>query len=177
MGAGTNHLPRIRGRVVAARGRWVGPSVFLPRSEWVIVPMSDTSSVGDPHSRTWLGLSWSAWMPLMAAHPLALAQLPSAPGLYRIRRAELPGEVLWTGWARTGVREVVERLARQVHLPLEPYDDPSGPALSLWKARVDASASFQVSGAPVDLRGEVAATIVHEVANWARNKTVPRNDE
>lgn len=113
----------------------------------------------------------------MAAHPLALAQLPGEPGVYRIRRAGTPGEVLWTGWARSGVREAVERLARQVHMPLEPYDDPTGPALSLWRARVYAAASFQVSGAPVDPHSDMEAILVHEIARWTRNKTVPSNDE
>ena len=139
--------------------------------------MSNLPSVEDSHRRDWLGLAWSAWMPLMAAHPLALAQLPAAPGIYRIRRADSHGELLWIGWARTGVRAAVERLARQVHMPLEPYDDRTGPALSLWKARVHASASFQVSGAPADPSGEVGMTLMHEIANWTRNKTVPSNDE
>ena len=139
--------------------------------------MSNKSTVEDPQSRDWLGLRWSAWMPLMAAHPLALAQLPAAPGVYRIRRVGKPGDVLWTGWARSGVREAVERLARQVHMPLEPYDDPTGPALLLWKERVLVSASFQVSGAQVDPSGDMAATILHEIAHGARYKTMPPYDE
>ena len=139
--------------------------------------MNNSSSIGSSLSRDWLGLRWSAWMPLMTAHPLALAQLPTDPGVYRIRRADPTGEVVWIGWARTGVRVAAERLARQVYMPLEPYDDPNGPALTLWKARVHASASFQISGAPLDPCNEVAATIAHEIANWARNKTVPSNDE
>ena len=32
------------------------------------------------------------------------------------------------------VRETVERLSRQVHLPVRPYDDPASPALALWLA-------------------------------------------
>jgi hypothetical protein len=72
----------------------------------------------------------------MAAHPLALAQLSSAPGVYRVRRAGMSHDLLWIGWARGGIREAVERLSRQVHMPIEPYDDPTGPALTLWKERV-----------------------------------------
>jgi hypothetical protein len=138
--------------------------------------MNIVPSVGNPHDRDWMGLKWSAWMPLMAAHPLALAQLPAAPGVYRIRRADSTGEMLWTGWAHAGIRVTVERLARQVHMPLEPYDDPTGPALTLWKARVRETASFQVSGAPVDPSSDVGVTLVHEIAKWTRNKTVPSND-
>lgn len=96
-----------------------------------------------------MGYRWSAWMPLMAAHPLALAQLPSEPGLYRIRRVDHPGELAWIGWAERGVREVVERLSRQVHLPIEPYDDPNSPARALWQLRRDELASFEVSGTPL----------------------------
>jgi hypothetical protein len=86
----------------------------------------------------------------MAAHPLALAQLPSAPGVYRVRQAGRPDELVWVGWARGGIRTSVERLSRQVHLPLQPYDDPTSPALTLWQARMRAAASFEVSGAPVE---------------------------
>ncbi|HEX6506435.1 MAG TPA: hypothetical protein VF221_02275 [Chloroflexota bacterium] len=103
-----------------------------------------------PTSRIWLGLPWTAWMPLMAAHPLALAQLPSGSGLYRIRFAGRDGEILWLGWAESGVRETVERLSRQVHLPVEPYDDPRAPAHLLWTMRRKTRVSFEVSGLEID---------------------------
>lgn len=93
-----------------------------------------------------MGLRWSAWMPLMAAHPLALAQLPSDAGLYRLRRAGRPGQVLAVFASEHGVRETVERLSRQAHLPLEPYDDPTAPARLLWNGR-RSGLQFEVSGA------------------------------
>jgi hypothetical protein len=92
-------------------------------------------------------------MPLNAAHPLALAQLPLAPGLYRIRRSDRPGELEWVGWAGRGVREVVERLSRQVHLPVAPYDDPESPARALWLLRQRKGISFEVSGTAVESGG------------------------
>ena len=97
-------------------------------------------------------------MPLMAAHPLALVQLPTQRGLYRVRRAG-SRELEWIGWAERGVREVVERLSRQVHLPVQPYDDPTVPAGLLWRMRHQEGASFEVSGAAVlDVRdGEKCA--------------------
>lgn len=98
-------------------------------------------------SRVWMGLRWSAWMPLMAAHPLALAQLPSEPGLYRVRRADSRDRLGWIGWAERGVREVVERLSRQIHLPVQPFDEPQSPALALWTLRRTSSVTFEVSGA------------------------------
>jgi hypothetical protein len=91
-------------------------------------------------------------MPLNAAHPLALAQLPLAPGLYRVRRADRPFDLELVGWADRGVREVVERLSRQVHLPVAPYDDPANPALSLWRLR-RTGISLEVSGAAVESGG------------------------
>lgn len=91
-------------------------------------------------------------MPLNAAHPLALAQLPLAPGLYRIRRADCPSELVWVGWADRGVREVVERLSRQVHLPVAPYDDPDSPALALWNLRRQ-GVSLEVSATAVEAGG------------------------
>jgi hypothetical protein len=99
----------------------------------------------EPEHERWMGLHWSAWMPLMAAHPLALAQLPSFPGVYRVRRAGSRHELLWIGWADEGVRQTVERLARQVYLPVEPYDDPQHPARRLWLAR-RLGTGFEVSG-------------------------------
>jgi hypothetical protein len=107
--------------------------------------------VHDHITTTWMGLRWSAWMPLMAAHPLALAQLPSQPGLYRIRRTDQPERLEWIAWEARGVREVVERLSRQVHMPVLPYDDPHSPARALWQLRRDRGISFDVSGAPLDV--------------------------
>lgn len=107
--------------------------------------------VAAPSSPAWLGFRWTAWMPLMAAHPLALAQLPSLPGIYRIRRVDRPEELEWIEWEGRGIREVVERLARQVHLPVRPYDDPGSPAMRLWDLR-RAGMSFDVSGTPLPAR-------------------------
>lgn len=103
-------------------------------------------------TRHWMGLRWTAWMPLMAAHPLALAQLPYGRGVYRIRRAGRLDRLEWIGWDGRGVREVVERLSRQVHMPVQPYDDPRSPAALLWGLRQAEAAQFEVSGAalPVD---------------------------
>ncbi len=101
--------------------------------------------------RDWMGYRWTAWMPLMAAHPLALAQLPSVPGLYRVRKSGERHRLEWAGWEPRGVRQIIERLARQIHLPVAPYDDPSVPATILWMIRQQDGASFEVSGAPLDL--------------------------
>lgn len=99
----------------------------------------------------WMGYPWTAWMPLMAAHPLGLAQLPSQSGLYRLRRTGGGGRLVWAGWAGRGVREVVERLSRQVHLPVEPYDDPLSPARELLLLRRREGASFEVAGTPLEM--------------------------
>lgn len=98
-----------------------------------------------------MGFRWTAWMPLMAAHPLAMAQLPSMPGIYRIRRRGSPDHLEWIAWEGRGVREVVERLARQVHMPVRPYDDPTGPALRLWELRLREGTTFEVSGTALSI--------------------------
>jgi hypothetical protein len=132
--------------------------------------MRISSSSTTPAGEDWLGLRWSAWMPLMAAHPLALAQLPSVPGVYRVRQVGRPHDVVWAGWARGGIRAAVERLSRQVHLPLQPYDDPNGPALTLWQARVRAAASFEVSGVPVEPATAEGELIAHAIAESVSNE-------
>ena len=105
-------------------------------------------------ARDWLGHRWTAWMPLMAAHPLALAQLPEQAGLYRLRRAGATDRLEWIGWGPGGIRTVVERLSRQVHLPVEPYDEPASPAHRLWLLRCQEGAAFEVSGAALALDDE-----------------------
>jgi hypothetical protein len=137
---------------------------------------SVSSSLGS-ESHDWLGLRWSAWMPLMAAHPLALAQLPAAPGVYRIRRAGGSGGLLWVGWGRRGIREAVERLSRQVHMPVQPYDDPDSPALTLWKKHIHDGMSFEVSGAPLDPTTEDGGPTAHEVIRYMSLAPVPLSDE
>jgi hypothetical protein len=108
-------------------------------------------------------------MPLNAAHPLALAQLPQAPGLYRIRRADCPSELEWVGWAERGVREVIERLSRQVHLPVAPYDDPDSPARALWQLR-RRGISLEVSGAAVESGGTQLAQSAWDSYRATRGK-------
>jgi hypothetical protein len=112
-------------------------------------------------------------MPLMAAHPLALAQLPSEPGLYRIRRSDRPACPLWICWEGRGVREVVERLSRQVAMPVKPYDDPNSPALVLWNLRHSKGASFEVSGASL-CHDEAESPIYRDALDAASRLTLSR---
>jgi hypothetical protein len=87
-----------------------------------------------------------------------------------VRQAGRPNELVWAGWARGGIRAAVERLSRQVHLPLQPYDDPAGPALTLWQARVRAAASFEVSGAPVDPATAEGKLVAYAIAQSVSNE-------
>jgi hypothetical protein len=139
--------------------------------------MNIPSTSTTPAGQDWLGLRWSAWMPLMAAHPLALAQLPSAPGVYRVRQAGRPDELVWAGWAQGGIRAAVERLSRQVHMPLQPYDDPTGPALILWQARVRATAGFEVSGAPLDPATDQGKLVARAITQPIEYRPFPPSDE
>jgi len=87
-------------------------------------------------------------MPLLAAHPLALQQLPEAPGLFRIRR-EREDKPLLVEHAPRGVRQAVDRLARQVRLPVPPATG-SSVAARLWSEHRKSGIGFQVSGAVAD---------------------------
>jgi hypothetical protein len=83
-------------------------------------------------------------MPLAAAHPLALQQLPESPGLFRIRR-ERGADVFYFGAARAGLRRELERLARQIQLPRRPATTDAL-AVQLWESRQASGVGFQVSG-------------------------------
>lgn len=84
-------------------------------------------------------------MPLSAAHPLALQQLPEGPGYFRLR-FEGEAEAFRVEPAERGVREMVERLARQVRLPEAPAAS-GGLALELWRVHRQDGRGYQVSGA------------------------------
>lgn len=123
--------------------------------------MTGSDDIGEdvaPSAARWMGLRWTAWMPLMAAHPLALAQLPSGAGVYRLRRVDEGERVVGVYPATRGVRETVERLSRQVHLTVEPYDDPVSPARVLWDGR-RCGFSYEVSGAPIPHSEDVPAWV------------------
>lgn len=92
-------------------------------------------------------------MPLMAAHPLALAQLPAGSGVYRLALADSADRLCAVGWDDVSVRAAVERLSRQVHLPVAPFDDVSGDARQLWQLRRGGAKGFVVSGAACTLQG------------------------
>lgn len=127
-------------------------------------------------ARDWHGLRWSAWMPLNAAHPLALAQLTQAPGFYRIRSATRPVELIHVGYAAEGVRERVERLARQVRLAVPPNDTQIPEAVGLWEVHRARSVSVQVSGAAYDVAESDAdgllRVIVAEASAWQALESV-----
>lgn len=84
-------------------------------------------------------------MPLSAAHPLVLQQLPDGAGLFRIRR-EGSNEVMWTGPADDGLRMHIERLARRVRLREPPASDDEL-ANRLWEEMQRTGRDFQVSAA------------------------------
>ncbi len=84
------------------------------------------------HAPGWGGLQWTAWMPLIAAHPLALGQIPEARGFLRVKAVGRTG-LVYVGFVPDGLRFRVERLSRQVSLRLPPSADLA--AVELWEAR------------------------------------------
>lgn len=107
--------------------------------------MSDGLELDLRLDRGWLGLEWSAWMPLVAAHPLALQQLPEAPGIFRIR-TEREWAFVAVQPAEHGVRLEVDRLARQIRLAARPASSHEL-ANRLWREYRSRATGFQVSGA------------------------------
>ena len=107
--------------------------------------MTKNSQTGNEQIGSDKAQKWSVWMPLSAAHPLALQQLPEAPGLFRIRD-ERTHHMIYEGTSHLGLRVEIERLSRQIQLP-QPPTNANPLALELWHARHSSGASFQICGA------------------------------
>lgn len=61
------------------------------------------------------------------------------------------------------MRQVMERLSRQVHLPVAPYDDPYTDALRLWRLRRESHVEFDVSAAALDVSAEIGERAAEEL--------------
>jgi hypothetical protein len=104
-------------------------------------------------------------MPLAAAHPLALQQLPDATGVFRLR-SEGGSETIYVGAAPHGLRLEIERLARRINLRICPSSSDSL-AVRLWQIHRESGRGFQVSGASVP-SAEIALTLA-----WLRSEIHP----
>lgn len=83
-------------------------------------------------------------MPLAAAHPLALQQLPEAPGVFRLIK-EGANDLLEVGLAEKGLRLEIERLARRIRLAQPPASSDTL-AARLWRLHRREGSSFLISG-------------------------------
>lgn len=99
-------------------------------------------------------------MPLAAAHPLALQQLPDSPGFFLIR-SENSQEIMHIGWAKEGLRAYAERLARSVRLAQPPasHDDLAN---RLWNEHRRIGSGYQISGARQDIAGKVTLAMLRQ---------------
>jgi hypothetical protein len=97
-------------------------------------------------SATWCGLQWTPWIPFST--PSAFKQLPSSPGLYRIR--VINGEELfYIGETGRNLRERLGDLRRNTMKDTMPYNDPHTAAPSLWAWRHAEQVAFECSVAPL----------------------------
>lgn len=87
---------------------------------------------------------WEGWVPLAAA--AAGGQLPSRPGLYRVRRVGWSG-LDYLGQTGMGTMTLRKRISmlRGVYWPVMPYRDPHTAAPGLWALRHQAGCDFEVS--------------------------------
>ncbi|GHO50828.1 hypothetical protein [Ktedonospora formicarum] len=69
----------------------------------------------------WCGLSWTDWQPF--SNKEAFRQLPSTPGLYRIRAAGI-NELFYIGETGRDLRGRLGDLRRNTMKPEMPFNDP-----------------------------------------------------
>jgi hypothetical protein len=96
-------------------------------------------------SATWCGLQWTPWIPFST--PSAFKQLPSSPGLYRIRVIN-GNELFYIGETGRNLRERLGELRRNTMKDTMPYNDPHTAAPSLWAWRHAERLVFECSAAP-----------------------------
>lgn len=102
----------------------------------------DTSDVYDLN---WLNLDWSAWLSL---HPEdeELGELPTDPGLYRVRHGAYDG-LIYIGETGRSLRGRIHSLRRAIYGEEMPFSDPHTASPSLWAIVDRHGPGFEVSGA------------------------------
>ena len=88
--------------------------------------------------------SWSPWYPLSGAS--RSQDIPRAPGLYRIRRVDIPG-LDYVG--QTGVLRQRMGNLNNVYGDVMPYNAPHTAGPGFWALRQDHDCEFEVSVAEV----------------------------
>lgn len=91
----------------------------------------------------WLGFEWSDWVPLDPDKG-ALVDLPTDPGLYRIRHLEREG-LKYIGETGRSLRGRVRALTRGAYADEMPYRDPHVGAPCMWAIHQEAGPEFEVS--------------------------------
>lgn len=100
---------------------------------------------------TWGELPWTPWISF--SRPSDFRDLPSSPGMYRIRA--LNGNTLfYLGETGRSLRERLGDLRRNTMKDTMPYNDPHTAAPSLWAWRHAESVEFECSAAPVALAND-----------------------
>lgn len=94
------------------------------------------------YSDTWLNFSWSSWIRLDPS-PQTLVDVPSSPGLYRVRHQRRDG-LEYIGETENARRRI-RTLGRQVHKEEMPFRDPHTAAPCLWAVRDHAGEGLEVS--------------------------------
>jgi hypothetical protein len=99
---------------------------------------------------SWLGLTWSPWLPLDGAMDVFREAVPQLPGFYRVREPRL-GKLVYIGQTGRDLRERTRALSIHAHRTDPPWNDPHTAAPGLWAWRREAGFEFEVSVTPSDL--------------------------
>lgn len=99
----------------------------------------------------WGDISWTPWFPFTDAK--AFKELPSLPGMYRVR-AVGGQELFYVGETGRDLRGHLGDLRRNAMKPVMPFNDPHTAAPSLWAWRDAEGIEFECAAAPVQLDGE-----------------------
>jgi hypothetical protein len=93
-------------------------------------------------------IAWSAWLPLWESW--LGQQLPSVPGLYRIRRLGRD-DLDYIGQTGAGSMTLKKRIGmlRGVYADVMPYRDPHTAGPALWALRQKTGCDFEVSVAEI----------------------------
>jgi GIY-YIG catalytic domain len=94
----------------------------------------------------WGEVHWTSWIPFTTSS--AFKQLPTLPGLYRIRAVN-GKELFYVGETGRNLRERIRSLCNNTMKETMPYNDPHTAAPSLWAWRHADGLDFECSAAPV----------------------------
>lgn len=103
------------------------------------------TTIGNVYATDWLGLAWTPWLSVNSSEN-ELRQLPTDPGVYRVRHKAYDG-LIYIGETGRSVRGRVRSLVRGINGEQMPYSDPHTASPSFWAIFEEHGGGFEISGA------------------------------